>query len=226
MTKESVEVASPNVAAPSRQAVLAAAQHLIQERGYAGLSMRELARHSGLAKATIYHHFQDKRDVVLNVLEDDIRVVCERLSAAAAGQGDPATRLRAVIAAYFDIQIERRMIVLNAIRESIGLEDQVWEIIRAHRTALFAPIIAIIQDATTAGMARPVNAEMAAMSLFGMIHSFVTHRLLLGDVPLDEDMVDFVTDLFLHALGIPDNRAQYDGASSALPHDHTNSSQL
>jgi AcrR family transcriptional regulator len=187
---------------PSRQVVLAAAQRLIQEHGYAGLSMRELARHSGLAKATLYHHFHDKSDVVLSVLEGDILVVCDRLRDAAASPGSPAARLRAVVSAYFAVQAERRLVVLNALRESAGLEDQVWCVIRTHRRALLEPIMGIIQDAIDAGQARQVNVEMAVMALFGMIHSFVTHRLLLDDVNLDEDMEEFVLDMFLHALGI------------------------
>lgn len=187
----------------SRQAVLAAAQQLIQEQGYAGLSMRELARRSGLAKATIYHHFQDKRDVLLSVFEHDIRTVAERIAEAAATPGSHAQRLRAVIAAYFAIQVERRMVILNAIRETVGLEDQIWAIIRAHRDDLLRPIMSILQDAIAAGVARPVNVELAVMALFGMIHSFVTHRLLIDGNDFTAEMEEFVLEMFLHALHIP-----------------------
>lgn len=194
---------TPYPGGPSRQAVLEAAQQLIQEQGYAGLSMRELARRSGLAKATIYHHFQDKRDVLLSAFENDIRTVAARIAEAAATSGSPARRLRAVIAAYFAIQMERRMVILNAIRETVGLEDQIWAIIRTHRDDLLRPIMSIIHDAIASGIARPVNVEMAVMALFGMIHSFVTHRLLIDGENLNAEMEEFVLEMFLHALQIP-----------------------
>jgi AcrR family transcriptional regulator len=207
---------------PSRQAVLEAAQQLIQEQGYAGLSMRELARRSGLAKATIYHHFQDKRDVLLSVFENDIRTVAARITEAARTPGSPAERLRAVIAAYFAIQVERRMVILNAIRETVGLEDQIWAIIRSHRHELLRPIMAIIQDAINSGIARPVNVELAVMALFGMIHSFVTHRLLIDGENLTSEMEEFVLEMFLHALQIPPDTSAPVGAHIATPF-HTTS---
>ncbi len=201
----------------SRQAVLAAAQQLIQEQGYAGLSMRELARRSGLAKATIYHHFQDKRDVLLSVFEHDIRTVAERIAEAAATPGSHAQRLRAVIAAYFAIQVERRMVILNAIRETVGLEDQIWAIIRAHRDDLLRPIMSILQDAIAAGVARPVNVELAVMALFGMIHSFVTHRLLIDGNDFTAEMEEFVLEMFLHALHIPADRSAHATPAPVAP---------
>ena len=47
---------------PQKLAILDVAQVLFTEQGYEGLSMRDLAQHCGLAKATIYHHFRDKEN--------------------------------------------------------------------------------------------------------------------------------------------------------------------
>jgi len=53
----------------TRQQVLDAAEQLFAERGFAGTSMRELAKASGVSQALIHHHFGRKRDLYNAVKE-------------------------------------------------------------------------------------------------------------------------------------------------------------
>src|SRR5262245_31391681 len=102
----------------SKEAVLDAAQRLINQYGYAGFSMRDLAQQSGLAKATLYHHFEDKREIFLQVLNRDLTVMHNRLVTAAATPGDFATRLRNVTAAFFELTSERGTLMLSTLRQA------------------------------------------------------------------------------------------------------------
>jgi AcrR family transcriptional regulator len=47
----------------SKQAILKKAVALIAERGYSGVSMRQLANAVGMSPATLYHHFPDKQSL-------------------------------------------------------------------------------------------------------------------------------------------------------------------
>ena len=53
----------------TRERILAAAESLILERGYAGMSIDELLRHTDLAKGAFFHHFKSKADLASAVLE-------------------------------------------------------------------------------------------------------------------------------------------------------------
>jgi AcrR family transcriptional regulator len=165
--------------------------------------MRELAQESGLAKATLYHHFHDKRSIYYSVLARDIEVICERLEQATARPGDLAARLAAVIQTYFALHEEHHFVITQALRESGGDMAELGDIIRRYRDKLFAPVIRLVSEAVDAGLVRPINAEMAVMSLFGMLNSFILHRRLLADVALGSDAVDHILDLFLHGLLAP-----------------------
>jgi AcrR family transcriptional regulator len=48
----------------SREAVLSATSELLFERGYAGASVDEIARRSGVAKTTIYRHWPSRTDLL------------------------------------------------------------------------------------------------------------------------------------------------------------------
>lgn len=83
-----------------RQAILDAARILFHDEGYAGLSMRRLARSIGYTPKTIYLHFSDKNDLLSELIEEDVGRLADALEAAAAGQTDPGRRLDAVALAY------------------------------------------------------------------------------------------------------------------------------
>src|SRR5262245_60675707 len=102
----------------SREAVLEAAHQLITQHGYAGLSMRELAKVSGLAKGTIYHHFQDKQEIFVSVVERDLATISRSIAAAAQTPGDWSDQLRAVVRTYFDLKRRRHFVIAAALREA------------------------------------------------------------------------------------------------------------
>lgn len=187
----------------SREVVLAAAHELIRRHGFAGLSMRELARESGLAKATLYHHFEDKQDVIRSVIMQDLELVQRRIIEAATSPANVEDRLRDIIATYLGLLVERGMIVLQLLRESSMLETDLCDILRRYRQELLQPVMLVIQEAVDSGQARPVNVEFAVASMFGMIHSFVTHHFLLEGMDLGGDVVDHIHSLFLHGLMMP-----------------------
>lgn len=63
--------ASPSAAAPrdTRRAILDAALDLFAEHGFAGTSMRTLARAAGVRESALYHYFESKDALFLGVME-------------------------------------------------------------------------------------------------------------------------------------------------------------
>lgn len=208
----------------SKEMVLNSAQALIMEHGFTGLSMRELARHSGIAKGTIYHHFQDKREIYLTVLERDIDFVRDRLVAvvdapaavshgvATAGQSARESavgplsqnnflqKLRALIRVYFELQRERRLVIMLALRESSSIDDKFGEIIKKYRTKLLQPISSLIRKGIDDGEVRPIDVDLAVLSLLGILQSFVIHQLILEDSDIDEAAIDHIVKLLAEGM--------------------------
>ncbi|MEZ4729031.1 MAG: TetR/AcrR family transcriptional regulator [Caldilineaceae bacterium] len=196
----------------SKQAILDAAQDLLARHGYAGLSMRELAIESGVAKATIYHYFQDKEEIFRQVLERDMRTVHEHLVAAMAKEVDCLAQLRAVVYTMFSLIYARRAIIMGVIRE-IGENKQLFhEVMCAHRRTHLHPLMSLIQQGIDEGIFRPVNVEYTTYSLLGMINTFVVFRLhaqesgvILADTgnETSEDIAEHTLQLILQGLQVP-----------------------
>ncbi len=53
----------------TRDKVLKAAEGLFRSQGYDGASMNDVARKAGVAVGTLYHHFPDKRSLLLELVD-------------------------------------------------------------------------------------------------------------------------------------------------------------
>jgi len=84
-----------------------AAKKLMWERGYEGVSPRDLLDESGAGQGSLYHHFGGKTELFL-ALWDDYQNEHERLVAAAvakarkAGENDPLALFNVGSRSYFD----------------------------------------------------------------------------------------------------------------------------
>lgn len=101
----------------TRRALLDAAGARFAAEGYAATATEEVVRRAGVTRGALYHHFRDKRDLFLAVVEDLEVSVLGRVQAAAAGDGDPWRGLRAGLHAFLDACMEpavQRILLLDA----------------------------------------------------------------------------------------------------------------
>src|SRR5512141_3178051 len=73
--------------------ILQVAGRLFSQQGYTATSIRQIAEESGIGKATIYHHFQDKQAIVLALLMGNVERMNEILVLINA-EKDPRRRIQ------------------------------------------------------------------------------------------------------------------------------------
>lgn len=165
--------------------------------------MRELSRDSGLAKGTIYYYFQDKQTIYLNVIERDMLSVGRRLAEAAQVSDDCILRLRSIVETYFDIVRSNRSLIIARMREISGMEEPLRMLVHKYRYTLLEPVTVLLAEGISQHVFRPLDTEMAAISLFAMINSFATHRLLLDETDITPDVIEQTLELFLRGIAAP-----------------------
>ncbi len=76
----------PKIIEGAREKILANAKHRLFEKGYQHLSLREVAKESGIATGTIYNYFTNKDYLIANIMLEDwvvaVQKMDERVSAA------------------------------------------------------------------------------------------------------------------------------------------------
>lgn len=91
-------VSSPGSAAPqsSRQRIIATARDLFVERGYAAVSMQQIADAAGLRKASLYHHFKSKEALFADVMAAEMDLVLLHFEAVRAVDGSIEEQLERI----------------------------------------------------------------------------------------------------------------------------------
>jgi len=205
----SLEMPATSKPVTSKDIILDAAKNLLARHGYTGLSMRELAAESGLAKATLYHHFQDKDELFRSVLERDMAMVNAQLLTAAENATGAIAKITAVIRLYASLMRERRTVIMSVLRELSKEKKEkgdLYTLIHSCRSQYFTPITTILAEGIDEGVFRPLNIEQTAISMVGMINAFMlfncneksTTPCELSES--DEQFIDHTVQLFLFGI--------------------------
>ncbi len=83
-----------------RRALLVSAWEVVEERGVAMTSLREVARRNGVAASSALHHFGDKMTLLAAVAEEGFRRLTVSAALAAEGVADHKEQLRRFFLAY------------------------------------------------------------------------------------------------------------------------------
>ena len=181
-----------------RELILERAAALFARGGYPATSMNQVAEACGLSKATLYHYYRDKYELLVSIADGHVTrlraVVDEALAEASTPEGQMRALVRRLVEEYASAQNEHRVLTEDvkflqpADRERVlGKEREV--------VAGFARVVAALRpDLKEAAMSKPLT-----MLLFGMVNWMFTWMKPQGALSY-EDMAPVVADLFLGGL--------------------------
>lgn len=189
-----VRTADPHL----RATILQAARTVFQQKGYTDARMADIAAHANVAVGTIYLHFTTKQALVTALAMDFHRRLLHEAIPLLA-QGDFATALAATLRTTLRIMHEQRDLLamvylqtgLVAFAEPSAVEMQVT------RT-----LAAALADRVARSEARPMNVEMTALLILGLVERAALVHALEGETTmpqLEESLIHFAQ----HALLLP-----------------------
>ncbi|KUM76274.1 hypothetical protein AQI70_15060 [Streptomyces curacoi] len=177
-----------------RLAVLHAADDLLVERGFAGLTIEGIAQRAGVAKQTIYRWWKSKVDILLDTLADDAREALQwRTDEAAGVEENLAAQLRRV-ADFFEAPAGR---VLQALLGHAQLESDTAAALRAgFLKEQRERDVAGLRDLLARDLERAVD-DRTLGHLADLLLGPLYYRVLVFGAPIDEELVDSTTRLVL-----------------------------
>lgn len=185
------------------QRLLVVALPLFARRGFAGVSVREIAQEAGVTTPAVYYYFESKRGLYLRLLHNLMESRATAMRAALNTRGDAIVRLRRALEAYALIN-EHGPFPADAHlllqRESFGLGGDMFpEMVNEHDASNRRVIRAILEDGIEAKLFRPVRVEHTAIAIIGVLVTFVRRGTRTNKVR-PEDGITQVLDVFLEGL--------------------------
>ena len=190
----------------ARAKIAAAAEELFAARGYDGTAIRDIARKARVNGAMIHYYFGSKEGLYGAMLEGAASRVRSLLIETTGGSGTTRERLTRFVDAYAAYMLTQPNLARILYREMLTGAKHIRKIAQKYAATNYTMLRTLISDGVSRGELRSVDAELAPISLMGMVVIFQFLRPLisvaLGKTEYDERFVRRVAahtlDLFLH----------------------------
>ncbi len=182
----------------TRQNILEATERVIQSKGLARTTTKEIAREAGCAEGTLYKHFHDKEDIFLTVIQEHLPDFVLKVSEEIAGKRSLNANLQDIVLAA--IRYYKQLIPLSV---SLFADS---ELIERHRKwmqeqnagpqRIFERVTAYIEAEQRLGrIADSLDAFSVAALLLGPCHQYAYLRYFMGMDPFPVTDAQFVVDV-------------------------------
>ncbi len=187
-----------------RERILQQAHALFIERGFAEVSMQQIADASGMTKASLYYHFRDKEDLFAHVVQHEGQRLIHGVTAELDGVETFHEQLKRIALHFF-----------KAIRSDIGRlmtdfqhhvsEERHRQMRQTLGEGALDPIGVLrpyFQRAQATGEMKLGDTDFATMLFFSMVGGcckFAEHNP--AQIHLGEEQAEQIVDVFLHGVG-------------------------
>lgn len=151
-----------------RERITESAARLFQTRGINGVTMQEVAAEVGLSKASIYHYYTNRDDLLRHVFGDWARNEVSKARAIASSNDDAATKLTAFIRFHLNSLVDHLDLYSLSFREESELPVDVRDEFRALKREHDVLVRQIIRAGVKSRVFEPVDETLTAFAIDGM----------------------------------------------------------
>jgi AcrR family transcriptional regulator len=154
--------------AATRTALLRVARRMFAEHGYAATATEEIVKRARVTRGALYHHFRDKKDLFMAVLDEEQMKLAAKAAEVALAQPDAWKALVAGSNAFLDACLDHavQQIVLIDAPAVLGLER--WR--EADQSYYLASTKTAIEAAIAQGQVEPQPVAPLAHILMGALN--------------------------------------------------------
>ena len=168
----------------TRESIMRATYLALCEHGYAGLTIQRIGESFEKSKSLLYHHYDDKDELLLTFLQ----FMLEQHEASlpeAADDGDAVERLGTVLDAMLapSLSAEHRgfTAAMVELRAQAAHDERYREQFADHDRAFHDQLVGVIEDGVESGTFREVDADAVAEFLGTTVAGAMTRRVTGGD---------------------------------------------
>lgn len=183
----------------TRDEIIETAAQVFRQKGYHGASMNDIADAVRLQKASLYHHFTSKQEILLEILEKALQLLLDRISPIATQPIPADKKLRQMICEYLQILAENVDLAAVLLFEHRALERRQHARHIPNRDKFEALWKDVVGEGAENGLFRCADPGLAVRALLGQLNWTITWYHPDGEKPI-EQIADSYSDLLLFGL--------------------------
>jgi AcrR family transcriptional regulator len=180
----------------TRARLFAVATELLGEHGFGSTTVDEIAERAGVAKGTVYYHFDSKAELVTALIAEGLEPLAERMRTAIEGSSTAREGLEALMYAELAFIRDNRAFTKLVITE-LWREDRAW---REALALVREKIVDIIREQLERGiqdgeLRSDIDPHFAARALFALTATAALDWLAFEPERPIDDVVDQIRRL-------------------------------
>ncbi|MFE7189284.1 TetR/AcrR family transcriptional regulator [Kitasatospora sp. NPDC057541] len=182
--------------------LLQAAVESFAERGFHATTTRDIATAAGMSPAALYIHYPSKAALLAEISRAGHAATLELVRTAAAGEGDPVTRMRCLVEEFTTWHARARTVGRVVNYELHALPQDAYGVVAALRLDIEREVSALIEAGVTAGAFEVAEVRTAARAVTSLgidVSRWYTDRS--SETP--EELGRRYGELVLRMLGAP-----------------------
>lgn len=185
----------------SRADIIQAAAQIFRKKGYHATSMQDIADAVDLQKATLYHHVENKQDILFTILEHALDLLIGDMRAVVDSDLSPNEKLRLAMQVYMGRLTGDADLAAVLLLEYRSLEKRLRSRHAERRDRYETLWRKIVEEGVEQGVFRQIDVSMATFAIMGVQNWMITWYRDGGRLTALE-LSDHFSDLFLEGLRV------------------------
>ncbi len=208
-----------------RAIICAVGQALFAERGFAGTTIREIAKQAGVNSGLLYHYYSNKETLYLSLLETAVSEIVVQVENIAASPDTPEEKLRQIVQAFL-AHYQAHPQSFHLIRRAVDEHSPAAQALAQNwLSRCFTAIDAITAEGVQHGLFRPLPPPLLSFAIEGLLEHAVHIHKLIGDMSPEltgTSLLDELANLILTLLraDTPKRRVPVRRGKKRLPRLH------
>lgn len=184
----------------TKDQILDAAAQIFRIKGYHATSMSDIAEAVNLQKASLYHHVSGKQEILLELLDQALELLTEKISKVALNNSiRPDEKLRLMTLAYLKALTEHVDLASVLLLEHRSLEPKLHARHIPNRDRFESLWRDVVDEGMQTGVFCCAETAMTVRTLLGAMNWTITWFNPKGEQSI-EGIADQIATLFLHGL--------------------------
>lgn len=197
--------------------ILNAAEDIIARKGYSTMTMDDIAHEAQFSKATLYHYFKSKGELILEIIANYFEEMCQELLKIKAMKKSAKEKLRRGIHYYLKFHEEKmnisrvllmdksfmtkmRIFVSGPEKQLSKKDKNFLNMIKAKRKEIVDRVSAILAEGTRAKEFRKMDVEAAVEFLESALQGYCHGKFWQEKKQSVNKETEFILGFFLHGI--------------------------
>jgi AcrR family transcriptional regulator len=180
--------------------ILVIASEIFAKKGYEATSVREIALKAGLNKATIYHYFSSKEEILFKIMDNAMEEALKNLEAILSEDSDALEKFENVLKFYSKYYVSKQAELSLLVNELNSLKHEYKTLLTEKEKKYVDLMKSVLYELKKKGVLKEeLPITVIVFTFFSIIHYTVKWYKPSGKIKVDE-LSEYFVEIFTKGI--------------------------